>query len=223
MSLYGTKMKTDKRGNKMPDLLDLMVSGNKQRDRFGNRPAVSIHEFYLSGTIESAENYIDWFDTIRHAGENDVIKIYINSYGGDLFTAIQFMRVLTETPATVSVSVEGACMSAATIIFLSGHIFEVSEHSMFMFHNYSGGTFGKGGEMLDQLQHEREWSSKLLYQVYSDFLTDKEIQSMLDNKDLWMDGDQIVERLNKKVKKLEREAKKQAKQLSKALEEVIEE
>lgn len=159
------------------------------------KPIGHVHEFYLSGEIESADNYIEWFDTIRHASEMDAVKIYINSPGGDLFTAIQFMRVFAETDATVIASVEGACMSAATMIFLCAEQFEVTPHSMFMFHNYSGGTFGKGGEMIDQLQHERSWSAKLLREVYQSFLTEDEITAMLDNRDLWMDGTDVVKRL----------------------------
>ena len=161
-----------------------------------------VHEFYLSGELESPDNYIEWFDTIRHATEADAVKVYINSPGGDLFTAIQFMRVLAETNATTIASVEGACMSAATMIFLCCEQFEVTPHSMFMFHNYSGGTIGKGGEMIDQLQHERTWSAKLLREVYQHFLTEDEITSMLDNKDLWMDGEQVIERLNSRNQKL---------------------
>ena len=130
-----TKITTNK--SKL-DLTDLFGKPQKQDDRFFSKPVINAHEFYLSGEIESPDEYIHWFDTIRHAGENDVIKFYINSYGGDVFTAIQFMRVLQETPATVIMSVEGACMSAATMIFLCAESFEVSEHSMFMFHNYSG-------------------------------------------------------------------------------------
>ena len=190
--------------NKNLDIMDLFKTPNKQNERFTSRHAVNIHEFYLSGTIESSDEYIEWFDIIRHATQNDVIKIFINSYGGDLFTAIQFLRVLGETEAKIVVSVEGACMSAATIIFMCGHQFEVSEHSMFMFHNYSSGVMGKGGEMFDQLQHERVWSEKLLRDIYSDFLTEKEITSILDSKDIWMDGDEVIKRLSKKVKKMEK-------------------
>lgn len=182
------------------DLMDILLGkGVKQDDRTFHKQLVNVHEFYLSGEVESPEEYIQWFDTIRHAGETDVIKIYINSPGGDVFTTIQFMRALQETSANVIMSVEGVCASAATMIFLCGDSFEVSEHSMFMFHNYSSGVFGKGGEMFDQLKHEREWSSNLLKDVYKDFLTETEIDSILDNKDIWMTGDQVIERL--KVKK----------------------
>jgi|TARA_B110000977_G_scaffold198721_1_gene284222 ATP-dependent protease ClpP protease subunit len=182
------------------DIIELLKgSQQSQKDSFVGRPIGHVHEFYLSGEIESSENYVEWFDTIRHAGESDVVKIYINSPGGDLFTAIQFMRVLSETEATVVASVEGACMSAATMIFLCAEQFEVTPHSMFMFHNYSGGTFGKGGEMIDQLQHERKWSEGLLREVYEDFLSESEITSILDNRDIWLDGKEILARLTNKV------------------------
>jgi len=184
--------------------MDMFKPPVSQNHRIITKQAVNIHEFYLSGEIESSEDYIEWFDTIRSANQNDILKFYINSPGGDLFTAIQFMRVLKESEGTISVSVEGACMSAATLIFLQGHQFEVSPHSMFMFHNYSSGVVGKGGEMYDRLAHEKDWSEKLLRDVYSDFLTEKEITSILNSKDIWMDGDEVVKRLRKKVKAMEK-------------------
>lgn len=193
------------------DLMDILLGkGVKQDDRTFHKQLVNVHEFYLSGEIESPENYIQWFDTIRHAAESDVIKIYINSHGGDVFTAIQFMRALRETSANVVISVEGICASAATMIMLCGETFEISEHSMFMFHNYSSGVFGKGGEMFDQLKHERAWSESLLRDVYKHFLTDEEITSMLENKDIWMDGTDVIKRLKDRQEILDAEADKES-------------
>jgi ATP-dependent protease ClpP protease subunit len=190
---------------KKVDLMELFGKSVKQDERIFNKQIINVHEFYLSGEIESSEEYIQWFDIIRHAGETDVVKFYVNSPGGDVFTAIQFMRALNETSANVVMSVEGICASAATMILLSGDSYEISEHSMFMFHNYSGGAFGKGGEMLDQLQHERKWSEKLLRDVYKDFLTEAEITSILENKDIWMDGEEVAKRLKARQEKHEAE------------------
>lgn len=189
--------------------MDLFGKTVKQDERFFSKQLVNVHEFYLCGDIESSEEYIQWLDTIRHASETDVVKIYINSPGGHVFTAIQFMRALKESSAKVVMSVEGMCASAATMIFLCGDSFEVSEHSMFMFHNYSSGVFGKGGEMFDQLKHERVWSVNLLKDVYKDFLTDAEIESILDNKDIWMTGEEVIERLKLKKAVIESEAQEE--------------
>jgi len=174
--------------------------------KFPPRSIVSLHEYYLTGEIGQAENYLEWFDAMRHTNENDVVKLYINSWGGDLFTAIQFMRVMADTPATIVASVEGMCMSAATVVFLCADSFEVTPHSVFMFHNYSGLSIGKGGEMVDQLIHERKWSERLLTEIYKDFMTPSEIKSMLDNKDLWMDSEEVVKRLTQRTEKRKREA-----------------
>ena len=186
-----------------------------QADKYSNnftKPVAHIHEFYLSGPIQDSEEYIEWFDIIRNASAADTIRIYINSPGGDLFTTLQFLRVMSDTDATVVCSVEGACMSAATMIFLHGHSQEVTPHSLFMFHNYSAGTFGKGGEMYDQLQFERTWSENFMTEVYQDFLTPQEISSMMHNKDIWMGSEEVVRRLT------ELQAKREA-ELAEAVEE----
>ena len=171
--------------------LDDIIGGSSKVFR---KQVASIYEFYLSGYIDEPQEYIECFNTIRNAGEEDVIKLYINSPGGDVNTAIQFMRVLGETSATVVCSVEGSCMSAATMIFLCADIFEITPHSLFMFHNYSGGIFGKGGEIYDQAIFERTWSKNFLNHIYKDFLTQKEIESLLDNKDIWLHSDEVQNR-----------------------------
>lgn len=179
--------------------IDPKLSGTNQF----TKSTSSVHEFYLSGEILDAEEYVEWFDTIRNARATDVIYLYINSMGGDLYTTLQFLRVMGESDAHIITSVEGACMSAATMIFLHGHEFQVTPHSLFMFHNYSAGVFGKGGEMYDQLQFERVWSKNFMTEVYQDFLTEAEIESMMHNKDIWMTSEQVVERLGNLLKKRE--------------------
>ena len=201
-------MNEPKLGNQ---LLDMLNVEKKQTIAFTDKAIAHLHEYYLVGEIEEASKYTEWFNQIRHYPENDFVKIYINSCGGDLWSAIQFMRVIRECKAPVMVSVEGACMSAATIVFLMADEYEISAHSMFMFHNYSGGTIGKGGEMIDQIKHERKWSENLLTEIYSDFLNPEEIRSILDNKDIWMGGEEVVNRLNKRKKALQNKRKKSAK------------
>lgn len=154
-----------------------------------------IYDLYLSGEIESPEEYSDWFQVIRTAAPDDVIRIHINSPGGDLLTTVQFLAAMKESQAHLFCLVEGYCMSAATMIFLAGQYYVIADYSVFMFHNYSGGTFGKGGEMFDSISHERSWSSSMMSDVYKHFLTPEEIEAMLDNKDLWMSKEQVIKRL----------------------------
>jgi hypothetical protein len=63
---------------------------------------------------------------------------------------------------------------------------------------------GKGGEMYDNIMHERKWSEKILRGSYKNFLTEEEISSILDNKDIWMDGEEVLKRLKKKQETVEK-------------------
>lgn len=184
--------------NKDDDMEDIIMLG-ASKSSIRPKTIAMLYEYYISGAITGPEDYVAIFDQIRHAREDDEIRIYINSYGGDMYTAIQFMRVLSETNALVTASVEGACMSAATLLFLNADVFEVTPHSSFMIHNYSGGTMGKGSEMHAQIIHEKKWSEKLFKEVYEDFLTIKEIEEILAGRDLWMEVDEVADRMNKRI------------------------
>jgi hypothetical protein len=62
-------------------------------------------------------------------------------------------------------------------------------------------AMGKGGEMYDNIVNERKWSENILRGVYEDFLTENEIKSILDNKDIWMDGNEVIKRIKLKSEK----------------------
>ena len=159
------------------------------------RPVANVYDFYLTGNIGDAKDYQDWNQLMRSATENDGIVIHINSNGGEIFTAIQLMRSMGDSQATICASVEGMCMSAATLIFLCADIVEVSEHSHFMFHTYSSGNWGKGSEQLQGVMADDKWARHLFNQVYKGFLKPQEIKDLIDGKDLWMNPAEVNKRL----------------------------
>jgi hypothetical protein len=167
----------------------------------------SVKEFYLSSEIGEADEYVSWFHDIRNSRSSDIIKIHINCPGGNLFTTIQFLQALADCEARIVASVEGACMSAATLIFLCADEFQITNHSMFLFHNYSSATAGKGGEMYHGMVHERKWSEALLRDIYEDFLTEAEISDLINDKDIWMEAAEVLLRLEKRGKTVEKKTK----------------
>ena len=203
-----TTVKSAKMKNSDIDLEEIIKIKQNSNKLFASKPMAMFHEFYLTGRVEEADQYISVFDMIRHASSEDVVKIYVNSPGGDLFTALQFGRAMGDSDATIIVSVEGQCCSAATIIALAADMVELSNHCVWMCHNYSSGTFGKGGEMYDQVSFERTWSESLLRNVYDGFLTDKEINAMLDGRDIWLAADDVMKRLEQRHNKMKRTVKK---------------
>lgn len=170
-----------------------------------NRPTGQILDFYLNSAIGSPEEYAEWNQILRSSGEQDVVYLHINCYGGQALTAVQLMRAISESRATVVASVEGACMSAATFLFLMADVCEISDHSIFMFHNFSGGTIGKGNEMMAQVHHNDKWARGLMESIYKDFFTQEEIDSILEGKDYWLSPDEVTERLQKRNDILEKQ------------------
>lgn len=196
------------------DLEELIKSKTNQNRLYASKPAAMFHEFYLSGTIGDAEDYVQVFDMIRHANEQDIIKIYINSPGGNLFTALQFGRAIADCSGTVIVSVEGQCCSAATIIALAADMVELSNHCVWMCHTYSGGAIGKGNELHAQMDFESKWSEALFRDVYDGFLLDKEIDSMLAGRDIWLNSNDVMKRLEQRHNKMKRQAKKASREVT---------
>lgn len=170
-----------------------------------NRPTGQILDFYLNSSIGNPEDYAEWNQILRSSGEQDVVYLHINCYGGQALTAVQLMRAISESRATVVASVEGACMSAATFLFLMADVCEISDHSIFMFHNFSGGTIGKGNEMMAQVHHNDKWARGLMESIYKDFFTQEEIDSILEGKDYWLSPDEVTERLKNRNDILEKQ------------------
>jgi ATP-dependent protease ClpP protease subunit len=156
---------------------------------------VNIYHFYISDHIEDYKTFLDFINILKTAEEHDRIVIYLNCPGGDLYITIQIINAIRLSRATVVTCMDGQVCSAATLIFLSGHEYIVNKHCSFMIHNYSEGVFGKGNEIISRVKHATDWFKKLTYEIYGGFLTDVEIEGMLEGKDIWLDSDEVLRRL----------------------------
>ena len=170
-----------------------------------NGQLFNIIDYFLSDTIEEKSDYYDFLRAVNAASQYDEIHIHINNYGGDLDAAIQIYYSLVKSKARVIVSVEGACMSAATVIMLSADEIEFCPWSSIMIHAYSDGVIGKYQEIQSSSDFRKEWFIKFMNDIYGEFLTKKEISQIMGGKDLWMSSDDAIVRFNKIFKKRERE------------------
>jgi len=169
---------------------------------YNAKPLVIQYDIYISGEIGLAENYTEVFEVIRSATPNDVVRVHINSHGGDMLTALQFRRVLGECQGQVITSVEGECMSAATIIFLTADMQEVSPHSSVMFHHYSTIMGGKGGDLAKRIHHDMGWSRDIYEDVYEFLLSAEEIEDLIKGVDFYFTSEEILPRLEIRAEKL---------------------
>jgi ATP-dependent protease ClpP protease subunit len=184
-----------------------------------SQPVAYKHELHLKGPVTDPEDYVEWNRLIRSAGPNDTIEFHINSPGGNVYSATELINSFLTTDAHIHVVLSGIVASAGTILMMVGDSFEIAPHTTFMFHNYSGGTIGKGNEMHVKMEYEREWSKEFMHDVYMDLLSEEEINQLLDGRDFWLSSDEIGERLQsmaeKRAEKME-EALAEAKKLLEA-------
>lgn len=158
-----------------------------------------IHHFYLSEEIGDPSEYIQMIHKIRMAGPDEVIFIHLNTSGGVLATGVQIINAMEASQAHIIVSVEAESHSLGTLIFLAADEFVVHDNCMMMFHNFSGGVFGKGHEQKSQLEATIEWFETMARKKYIPFMSEEEFQSMVDGKDIWMQSEEIRERLTNMV------------------------
>lgn len=183
----------------------------------------NIVDYFLSDSIEYKSDYYEFLRAVNSTTQFDEVHIHINCYGGDLDAAIQIYHSLARCPARICVYVEGACMSAATIIMMVADKIEFCPWSSIMIHAYSGGDFGKYQEIQSASEFHKQWFEQLMYDVYDDFLTKKELQQVLLGKDLWMNADDASNRFKKIFKKRDREytrLKKEDEQIMKKINEI---
>jgi ATP-dependent protease ClpP protease subunit len=156
---------------------------------------VNIYYFYLTEEIGEPSYYTEMINVLRTAEEHDKIMLCINNPGGSINTTLQIISAINESNATVITSLEGQACSAATMIFLSGHQHVVNKNSSFMIHTFSEWGGGKGNEQKVRMEFVHTYFDKLFRDIYSGFLTDEEIKSVLNGNDIWMDADEVLLRL----------------------------
>jgi ATP-dependent protease ClpP protease subunit len=188
-----------------PEKLVELVEEIKPYAYFKQQMVHQVHHFYLTGEVGEPELYIDMVHAIRMAGSEEAVVIHLNTNGGNLATGVQLVNAIEASQAHVICIVEGECHSLGTLIFLAADEFMVHDHCMMMFHNFSGGVFGKGHEQMSQLQATQEWFSTLARKLYIPFMTEEEFQKILDGQDMWIQSDEIRKRLLTMVKCIEDE------------------
>jgi ATP-dependent Clp protease protease subunit len=137
--------------------------------------------------------------------------LHLNTTGGNVATGIQIINAIRESAATVTTVLDGEAYSMGAILFLSGDQQAVGDDGQLMFHDYSSGLMGKGNEQRAAVLSAAKWFGKLMVNICSPFLSDVEIEDVLNGRDLWMDSDEVIERLTAIQKKRAEDEKAAAK------------
>jgi len=137
----------------------------------------------------TAQNFISDIKDLK----DTPINLRINSLGGDVFDGLAIYNVIKKRTAKTTVYIEGIAASIATIIALGADEVVMSENSLFMIHNASGGAMGESKD----LQKTAEVLNKItrqLAEVYESKtgLSQETIQDMMD-EETWLNAQEAFE------------------------------
>ena len=177
------------------DVLPLLPISDMSNRLLRKEVTSTLYEYYLVDDIGEASDYIELCDVLRSASPNDEVLIRINSGGGSLATANMIVNSIRESQAHVHGFIESTCASAATLIYLACHSYSLSEDADMMIHTSSSLYGGKEHEQHSYVTFSRKKIHKMVRDRYAGFLTEKEIENVLNGQDYYFDSEEIAERL----------------------------
>ena len=195
-------MKLTKNNNELEfdDLEEEMDKLFVKKPKFVTRTLVKNEHIYrLDKEIKEFDQFEDLYQLLLTASGNDFIRIYINSVGGRLDIGEYIVSLIHEARArgvTVKAQLGFTVCSCATFIALACDDLEVSPFTEWMIHNWSSGVgIGNATNILRDAVYNKERSDFWFREVYAGFLSDEEIQDLIDNpRDFYLSGQQVQDR-----------------------------
>lgn len=119
--------------------------------------------FELKENLKEANDAV--YDMIKEFGE-DLVKqevvLHICSPGGCVISALNAIDIIMKNKYPVRTIVEGIAASAATILSLAGHVREIQEHSVLLFHQMRGWMIGRQDEIMDEVYNWEKYEDIIL-------------------------------------------------------------
>lgn len=160
-------------------------------------PEYKIYKLFLNEFSDMTKHGINRIlHTLQESGPNDFLEMHIAGPGGFVSEGLSFYNIISSIFRDRSAAYlnYGYSMNALSFLYCSERI--VYEDSDLMFHNYSGGAYGKGGEMVEQVVHTQKRFQRFFRKLIAPYMTEEEINRMFDGKDFWFDS---VEMLNRGI------------------------
>lgn len=155
-------------------------------------------KFHLDENIREPRYYRSILNEMDNLNEGDIVRIIIDTHGGRLDSSIQIINAIQTTEATVYVDVVGTAASAGSLIALAAPHLSISPYTTMMIHHASHGTYGSASNVAAYSAFVDNQAKKLMKDVYEGFLTEAEMQDVFTGKEMWMDSDEVMHRLEKR-------------------------
>lgn len=156
------------------------------------------HRVYITKPIGAPSSYIELYELLTNVQDHETIDFFFNTPGGRVDTVVQIAELMERCKATINGHLMGMVASGGTVLAMYVDNLAVSPHCYMMIHNFSGGAYGKGEDLVMSAANSAEWVKRLYRECYHVFLTEDEIENqILKNQDIYLSPEQILERWEK--------------------------
>lgn len=183
----------------------------KATDKVSAKAGGRVFEFWITSDIEPDEEIYNWetgkhevkesetaqrrfVEALKDAKAGDVVKLYINSYGGSVKEALGIYNTLRRTGAEIIAYIDGFAASAASVIAMAADRVIMPRNTCMMVHNAWWVACGNPAE-LRKSADDLEIINSAVLQAYiakaGGKLPPKELQTMMD-AETWLSAEQCI-------------------------------
>ena len=170
---------------------------DKEKRLYEVTPKHTRYRLYIGRFFELKKGLHSVFNELKSAKEHDILEFVIDSGGGFVNEGMQFYNIIQEKFYGRSVAyLDNKGYSMGAMLFSMCEKRVVYPYSDFMYHNYSGGAAGKGGEVKARVNHVSKKLEAFFYDIIvkQGFLSEDEYQQMLVGQDYWMGTKEMCKR-----------------------------
>ncbi len=182
-------MKIPKLQNSELDELDDMIEGSSYDPVkiYEEKSVTTTSHIYLDDSFDDVSaDYRDLFYKLINAKPSDKILLHLASYGGSCHVGFQVCHAVKNCRADIIIRVEQPCYSMGAVLACCGNSLLFNPETYLMFHNYSGGSHGKGAEMMMSAKEQDAWLHRSFKYFCSPLLTDIELGRIHKDGDVYV-------------------------------------
>ena len=158
------------------------------------------HNHFLTGEVtgESVEKVIRWIMMgAQNPSPDNLMKLYINSEGGNLTDAFALMDVMRTSPVPIATVGMGNLMSSAFMIFAAGKKGQraIGKNTSIMIHQFNHEYAGKYHDMKVYTKEIDRINYRMVAELArTSGMSESEVSTkLLKPSDVWLSAEQLVE------------------------------
>jgi len=123
------------------------------------------------------------------------IKIYIDSYGGMVYSCIGLISIIENSKTPIHTIVTGSAFSAGFLLLICGHKRFAYKKSSMMYHQIAAGSIGKLLDMEDRVDVIKKLHKMMTkYTISKTKITKEQLKdNYIKKKDWYMDAEESLE------------------------------